>query len=166
MKCSTVRPHVESLDRRLLLAATPVLVKEMSIGTWGSDPRDYEDVGGTVFFVASDNSFAHDELWKTDGTPAGTVRVKDFGALTWEGVQLSDLTAVGGRLFFSAPDVGGGNQELWTSDGTEAGTHRVKDIVPGPGSSDPRSNLLRNLSVARATASLARSRGPLVSTWI
>src|SRR4051794_25165349 len=80
--------RIEPLDRRILLAATPVLVKETSIGTWGSDPWNYEDVGGTVFFVASDNSFAHDELWKTDGTPAGTVRVKDFGARSWLGVEL------------------------------------------------------------------------------
>ncbi|MDZ8023529.1 MAG: putative Ig domain-containing protein, partial [Nostoc sp. DedQUE11] len=75
------------------------------------------------------------ELWKSDGTEAGTVRVKDiFSGIGSSNVQ--NLTNVNGTLYFSATDSTGGN-ELWKSDGTEAGTVRVNDIFSGIGSSNP-----------------------------
>jgi len=70
------------------------------------------------------------ELWKTDGTAAGTVLVKDINPGTANGnPQL--LTLVGSTIFFAAFDSAG--TELWKTDGTPAGTVRVKDIWPGPG---------------------------------
>ena len=82
---------------------------------------------GTLFFRANDGEHG-DELWKSDGTAAGTVLVKDInpgGSGT-----IDNLTAVDGTLFFTADDGEHGN-ELWKSDGTEAGTVLVKDINPG-----------------------------------
>ena len=71
------------------------------------------------------------ELWKSDGTRAGTVLVKDIdpGRRRLRR-RPSHLTAVGGTLFFTADD-GTHGQELWKSDGTRAGTVLVKDINPG-----------------------------------
>jgi ELWxxDGT repeat protein len=85
-------------------------------------------------FFRSLGSSGH-ELWKSDGTAAGTVLVKDLNP----GSGVSDLvylTAVGSTLFFSGyePATGG---ELWKSDGTAAGTVLVKDIIPGTDSSGP-----------------------------
>ena len=64
------------------------------------------------------------ELWKSDGTEAGTVLVKDInpGGGGSAGSLPNHLTAVDGTLYFTAfdPDTG---IELWKSDGTEAG-HR------------------------------------------
>src|SRR3954452_17574863 len=129
---------VESLDRRLLLSAVPTLVKDINPATDGSSPPDAVDVNGTLYFAASENGSGHENLWKSDGTPAGTVRVKDFNPSTPGAYStLTLLTAVNDRLFFTAPDPDGTNNELWTSDGTDAGTHRVKDISPGNFSSDP-----------------------------
>src|SRR5262249_22692287 len=75
------------------------------------------------------------ELWKTDGTVAGTVLVKDIvpGAGSSSPVNLG---ALGEKLFFSASDPANG-LELWESDGTVAGTVLVKDIRPGPAGSGP-----------------------------
>ena len=45
--------------------------------TPGSDPSGVVDVGGTAFFTANDGIHG-EELWKTDGTEAGTVLVKNI----------------------------------------------------------------------------------------
>jgi ELWxxDGT repeat protein len=91
-------------------------------------------VGSTLFFTASDGVNGN-ELWKSDGTAAGTVLVKDiFPGLS--GPSPSSLTAVGNTLFFTANDGVNGN-ELWKSDGTAAGTVLVKDINPGSAPTPP-----------------------------
>jgi len=107
-----------------------------------SSPQNLTNVDGTLFFTADDGNNG-EELWKSDGTAAGTVIVKDI--FTGEGPQYDDysgysygpnssspkeLTNVDGTLFFSASDKNGGS-ELWRTDGTEAGTILVKDIFPG-----------------------------------
>jgi len=60
------------------------------------------------------------ELWKSDGTAAGTTLVKDINPGP-NGSSVAEPTNVGGELFFSA-GVG-----LWKSDGTAGGTVLVKD---------------------------------------
>ena len=95
---------------------------------------------GTLFFSA-DDGVTRRELWKSDGTAAGTVLVKDIQPGTGRyGYPYSSrpdqLTAVRGRLFFTADD-GEHGRELWKSDGTAAGTVLVKDINPGVAGSRP-----------------------------
>ncbi len=92
-------------------------------------------MNGTLYFSAYDGSGGY-ELWKSDGTEAGTLRVRDFGAGSFS-TKPRYLTNVGGTLYFSGYD-GSSGIELWKSDGTEAGTLRVRDIDSGSGSSKPR----------------------------
>jgi ELWxxDGT repeat protein len=73
-----------------------------------------------------------DQLWKSDGTEAGTVLVSEVRPGV-ENSFPSKLTAVGNRVFFTASSPGAGF-ELWTSDGTAVGTHLVEDITSGAGS--------------------------------
>jgi ELWxxDGT repeat protein len=83
------------------------------------EPLELARVGSHVYFSALDGRGR--ELWRTDGTDAGTSCVEDL----IPGPQSSDptqLTDVEGRAFFTIAD---GN-ELWVSDGTEAGTARVR----------------------------------------
>src|SRR5262249_17906897 len=68
------------------------------------------------------------ELWKSDGTEAGTVLVKDVNPASFVPGP-ADLTAVGGTLFFTADD-GRGGRGLWKSDGTPDGTTLVKAVNP------------------------------------
>ncbi|HVX51667.1 MAG TPA: ELWxxDGT repeat protein [Chitinophagaceae bacterium] len=80
------------------------------------------NVNGTVFFTTGvDNEYGA-ELWKTDGTSAGTVMVKDINPGS-NGSSPSNLTSDGGKLYFSAND--GTGTHLWVSDGTANGTKAI-----------------------------------------
>jgi ELWxxDGT repeat protein len=92
----------------------------------------FATVGDIVFFAADDGSGR--ELWRTDGTTEGTVRVKEIRPGS-AGSDPLRLTNVAGTLFFTANDGGGGNG-LWKSDGTAAGTMFVKNISLGGGVPD------------------------------
>jgi trimeric autotransporter adhesin len=130
----------EQLERRDLLAADFQLLKDINttLSLTGSNPANFTDVSGTVFFTASTPTFGT-ELWKSDGTPAGTVMVKDIQLGNGSSAP-SSLINLNGKLYFSAND-GVTGAELWTSDGTAAGTLLVKDINPGTASSSPSSML-------------------------
>ncbi len=103
----------------------------------GLNPEFLTDMNGILFFRANDGTNGT-ELWKSDGTIAGTVMVKDIRAGAGSSSP-SNLTNVNGTLFFSTTD-GTNGLELWKSDGTISGTVMVKDIRAGAGSSSP-SNL-------------------------
>jgi ELWxxDGT repeat protein len=105
------------------------LVKDINttIST-SSNPSSYLQVGSTTFFTATLPETGT-ELWKTDGTPEGTILIKDIFPGPESGGPFS-LVNVNGTLYFSARDANHGG-ELWKSDGTEAGTVLVKDILPG-----------------------------------
>ena len=121
------RTCYEWLEHRQLLAVVPQLVRDIN-----SNPAPISDLGnltnvnGTLFFTAKDVTHGT-ELWRSDGTVAGTSLVKDIRS----GSDSSDpglLTNVNGTLFFTAND-GTTGRELWKSDGTAAGTVLVKDIA-------------------------------------
>ncbi|HEU4470052.1 MAG TPA: ELWxxDGT repeat protein, partial [Flavisolibacter sp.] len=101
--------------------------------TGNSTPSLLTDVNGTLFFVAADASGNTREVWKSDGTEAGTVMVKDIYTGTTVNAPPSSLVNVNGTLFFVAYESATGS-ELWKSDGTEAGTVMVKDILPSTSS--------------------------------
>jgi trimeric autotransporter adhesin len=93
---------------------------------------------GSSYFTADDGIHGR-ELWKTDGTTAGTKMVKDVNpGIASSDISYSyDITTSGGKLYFSAFDDLHGS-ELWTSDGTKAGTNLLLDINPGNGSANPQ----------------------------
>jgi ELWxxDGT repeat protein len=87
------------------------------------------EIDGQLFFTAFEEGFGW-ELWKSDGTAEGTLRLKDIAPGPTSS-RIADLTVAHGRLYFSAQsDLHG--RELWISDGTEAGTRQVQDLLPGP----------------------------------
>jgi ELWxxDGT repeat protein len=88
---------------------------------------------GVVF--AADDGVHGTELWRTDGTAAGTVMVKDVNP-AGSSAPLYLCGDGDSGLFFTAED-GVHGHELWRSDGTAAGTQMIRDINPGRPSSYP-----------------------------
>ncbi|WP_342374950.1 hypothetical protein NVS55_26980 [Myxococcus stipitatus] len=106
------------------------VVKDIRPGPMGSVPRFLTPLGKWVLFVADDGQHGP-EMWRTDGTAAGTVMVKDV----WQGERGSApraLTRVGNWIYFVAEDFEHG-QELWRTDGTDVGTQLVHEFQPGAG---------------------------------
>lgn len=97
-----------------------------NISSWYSYPS-YAKLKGVIYFAANDGIHGN-ELWRTDGTDAGTFMVKDVEP----GETSSDpfeITEANGKIYFSANTSAYGN-EPWVSDGTESGTQMLIDINP------------------------------------
>jgi len=113
-----------------------VLVRRFS--SWSNTLSSFTAVGDTLFFT-EDASYPlpgvwDADLWKSDGTEAGTLAVTNhLGAPVRKAIN---LVAVGDTLYFSAHDWTNG-QELWKSDGTEEGTVLISNIRFGSESSSP-----------------------------
>jgi ELWxxDGT repeat protein len=110
------------------------LVDDLAPGRASSDPEDLTAMNRELFFTAWTPGHGR-QLWKTNGTAAGTVMLTRV--VGPDGADPQDLTVADGVLFFSARDRQHG-RELWKSNGTAAGTTMVRDIVPGPLGSSPR----------------------------
>jgi ELWxxDGT repeat protein len=72
----------------------------------------FVEVNGTGYFVANDGVSGR-QVWRSDGTDAGTIRVSNVGA-----GGPTKLTAFGDRLLFTTVS----GDDLWLTDGTLAGT--------------------------------------------
>jgi ELWxxDGT repeat protein len=70
------------------------------------------------------------ELWTSDGTAEGTIRLRSFGTVF--GIP-NGFRDVGSVVVFNACDARG--CEPWTSDGTPSGTRLLVDLAPGAASS-------------------------------
>jgi len=83
--------------------------------------RLFAEMNGTAYF-SSDGG-----VWKTDGTDAGTVMVKDFGGDSQGHGYPHYLTAFAGSIHFLVEDRAN-NTQLWRTDGSAGGTLLVTEI--------------------------------------
>lgn len=106
----------------LVLAAAPFRAADVNPtprGPANSNPQRFAAAGPVAFFWADDGVNGV-ELWRTDGTDAGTYLVRDVrpgvsGSTSPEAIAVIDAGTVAFR----------DSQRLYVSDGTAAGTRRV-----------------------------------------
>ena len=124
---------VQALETRSLLSVAMVRDIDPVGEAWNAEDNSWPvtdlmtEVNGTLFFSANDGIHGK-ELWKSNGTSAGTVMVKDIQPGLGGSLPVG-MTNVNGTLFFVALTYPHG-WELWKSDGTSTGTVLVKDIDP------------------------------------
>jgi len=105
---------LEGLGRRLFRTQGTTATTEAVPWVLQRCPTDaLAAFGSAVFFTRGSTSPM--QLWKTDGTAAGTVLVRD-------GLAVDEFALHGGSLFFSASGA------LWKTDGTTMGTVKLKDL--------------------------------------
>ena len=125
--------------------SAPVLVKDIEPGAGSSWPHAFVQLDSRVFFAAVTTRYGI-ELWKTTGNASGTGLVRDVRSGSLSSLRMGDddwdaaMLAVPERGVVLFPATNGTEgRELWWTDGTSAGTGLYLQLVPGEGSSDPRS---------------------------
>lgn len=98
----------------------------------GSYPSNFYAFGSQVLFSAE--TALGQELWVTNGTPDGTVLLKDINTVSTHSSPRG-FTEFNGKVYFSAND-GINGTELWVTNGTPGNTTLFKDIYIGANSSE------------------------------
>lgn len=103
-----------------------VLLADLSSGSEGSSPQEFQTFQSSVYFSASTPNQGR-ELWSTDGTVLQTVPVYDFslGAKSGDPVPMVALDT----LYIAARDNLLG-RELWSSLGTASTTQLAANLAP------------------------------------
>lgn len=101
--------------------------KRISTSSMQSSPKDFVPAGDKFYFLFDDGIHGG-QIWRSDGTSAGSYMVKDINP---NGASINSLSMVHlyGFSYFSANDGVHGN-ELWRTDGTAEGTTLVYDAYP------------------------------------
>ena len=139
------------------------MLKDINDGPGASsNAYDFTDAGGTLFFTAEETP-GDTELWKSNGTEAGTLKVGEINA--GGSANVGKLVAFGNRVIFQA-DNGTNGGEPWISDGGPigSGTNLIEDIrtMPSVSSGSVQSTCPTSAaprSSGRAMASAATSCG-------
>jgi ELWxxDGT repeat protein len=120
----------------VLIRTTGTSASTFSLKSFPAHVGWMADAGDELVFAAN-NGVKGYELWKSNGTAAGTVLLRDI----WTGANSSLIASaqpggkaavtLNGIAYFLANAGGDTNMELWRTDGTAAGTRMVKNDESG-----------------------------------
>ena len=143
-----------------LRAQPAYLVKDLSPGLdspgWPHE-TEWVTLGSLAVFTRYDTVHGL-EIWKSDGTDAGTAPILDVCPGSCSSSPRA-LTVVGGVVFFGASD-GAHGHSLWKTDGTAAGTTLIREVAPSS-----YRGVLGSLFLFAHGAKLWRSDGTRAGTY-
>lgn len=93
---------------------------------FGDELDNLVNINGTLVFEGfryGPTGFMISELWKSDGTPEGTVLITDLGFESSD--SITSLTQINGEIYFSQIT----NGTVWRSDGTAEGTYPLRQVA-------------------------------------
>ena len=104
----------------------PSLIKDIESGSVSSNPNFIGTVNGNLLFSTSNFPASNGtQLWKTNGSEAGTVLIQDYPGGNFP-AGINPIASVDGAVFFFLGiDF---TQSLVKSDGTESGTLSVDSV--------------------------------------
>jgi len=125
-------------------AASTNLLKDIDAGTASANPRVFNRFNNIFLFTVTSSDGATTEIWRTDGTAAGTVRIKDqilpMGLANYNSNAFHIFKS---KAYFLIHDGVHSGDALYSTDGVDAtSTHTafIKDL----GTATPTSFLLAN----------------------
>jgi ELWxxDGT repeat protein len=108
----------------------PLVIKDVENTETGSSAPDkvlLTEKGRKWIFFAATTASNGEELWRSNGTEAGTSLVRDIVPGTGSSGAEDPVSTAPRTTFFRAWDADHG-EELWKTDGTKRGTKLIKDI--------------------------------------
>jgi ELWxxDGT repeat protein len=103
------------------------LLRDINAGTVGSNVLQFIELTPGVVIFGADDGVNGSQLWRSDGTAAGTSLIKVVNATT---SFITASFAHGGKGFFFVND-GVHGREPWVTDGTAGGTQLLAETLPG-----------------------------------
>lgn len=107
----------------------PALVRDIAPGAASSNPRSFTAHGEYVYFLADDGIHG-EELWRSNGTPEGTILVRDLAPAPFEPVRVGSLVSSDSGLYLVARS-GALGEELWRLNEDPVFISPVRDIARG-----------------------------------
>jgi ELWxxDGT repeat protein len=133
--------HIQRLD------ATNNTVADITTmcprGIYGNGDGVSIAAGPALAYYTAGDTTTGTEVWRTDGTPAGTFLVLDILPGQTGSMPSNFFVNPLSQLIFSATD-GTNGQEIWKSDGSAGNASMIKNINAGSNSSSPRDFTLWN----------------------
>lgn len=116
---------VDSIEVALSTASGNVILKKLPSPVNSYNTQFLTDSldGYYYFTVVYSESPDSSALWRTNGTQAGTEKIKSIA-----GYSYGSAKRLQGDLFFHIRDDATGNQQLWKTNGTQVGTQKLTDL--------------------------------------
>lgn len=118
---------------------TITLVKDINVGS-GSSSNHSDNMmamleeNGLLYFFAEDTSGTGYDLWKTDGTEAGTIKVSELNTNEVTGLNLN-FKKLGNSLYFVYTDSNTSHREIYKYEPLSSNQTSVLNVYPSNNSS-------------------------------